>query len=107
MRGGVLYLWMGIPGNCVPDASEPVGAGSLQRFQHWLCSLAQIQVGVTDDGCRRSRGTIDTAGAGSGQPLGELHFANRPHLFWSVGAVHRSGLDKDGGLDVVAAVGIG
>ena len=58
------------------DAPEAVGAGRLQRFQDRLDPLAQVQVGVPDDGGSRPSRAVDAARAGGGQPLDELDLAD-------------------------------
>ena len=67
---------MGIPTNGMTYPSEPVGAGGPQGFQHGLNPVAQLQVGVTDDGGGGPGGTVKTAGAGGGKTLDELHLTH-------------------------------
>ena len=42
-------LGVRVPGHGVPDAAEAVGARRLQRLQHRLDALAQVQVRVADN----------------------------------------------------------
>ena len=89
------------------DTAKPVGAGCLQRFQHWCHPFAQVQVGVTDDGGSSPAGAVQTAGTGRGQPLDEFDFANGTHLLRPVSAVHCARLNKHGGTHVVTTVHVG
>ena len=79
----------------------------MQLLQNRRYPLAQVQVGVTDDGRRGTAAAINSAGAGRRQALGELHLSDRAHLLRPFSAVHGSGLNKDGGPDVVAAIQVG
>ena len=85
------------------DAPEPVGTGRLQCLQHRRDALAEVQIGVPDDGRRGPTGTVETAGARRGQPLDELDLADRAHLLRAVRAVHGTRLDEHRGAHVVAA----
>ena len=98
---------MGVPRHGMADAPKPVGAGRLQRLQHRCDPVAQVQVGVADDGGGRPAGAVQPAGAGRGQPLDEFDLPHGTHLLRAVRAVHRAGLDKHGGTHVVAAVDVG
>ena len=103
----VADLGVAVPCHRVPDAVKPVGAGRLQRLQHRRHPVSQLQIGVADDGGRRAARTIEPAGAGGGQPLDELHFANGAQLNGAIGPVHRPGLDKHRGAHGVAAIDVG
>ena len=89
------------------DAAEAVGAGCLQRLQHRFDAIAQVQVGVADDGRRGPARAVQPAGRGRRQSLHELHLAHGPHLLRPGGAVHGAGFDEDRGRYVVAAVHVG
>ena len=102
----VLHLGARVPGHRVADAPETVGAGRLQRLQHRAHVLAQVKVGVADDGCRRLAGAIQPVVAGGRQALHELNLAHRAHFLRAAGPVHRAGLDEHGRADVVAAVDV-
>src|SRR6266478_8868175 len=97
---------MRIPGDGMANAPKPVGAGRAQRFQYRCCALTQVQVGVTDNGRRRSTGAVESARAGRGQPLDELDLPYGSHLLRPVGAVHRARLDEHRGPHVVAAIDV-
>ena len=84
----VLHLGARVPGHRVADAPEAVGAGRLQRLQHRAHVLAQVQVGVADNGCRRLAGAVQSVIAGRGQALHELHLAHRTHFLRAAGPVH-------------------
>ena len=88
------------------DPPKPVGAGRLQRIQHGLDPVAQLQVGVADDGRRCPAGAVETAGAGGGLTLHKFYFADGSQLFGAFGAVHRPCLNEHGGTHVVAAVDV-
>ena len=62
---------------------------------------------MPDDGCGCPSGSVDTAGAGSSQPLDEFDLTHRAQFFWAVGAVHGMGLHEDGGAHIVPAVDVG
>jgi hypothetical protein len=88
----------------VADAAEPVGAGSLQSFQHGLNSVTQIQVGVSYDGGSGASRAVHSVGASGGDTLDEFNLAYGFHLFRAGGPVHRPGLNKHGRSHIVAAV---
>ena len=88
------------------DPSEPVWAGCLQRFQDRLNFIAQVQVGVTDYGCRCPARAVETARAGGGQTLDEFDLTDGAHLLRSVTTVHGPCLDVHGGTDVVTGVDV-
>ena len=88
------------------DTPKPVGTGCLQRFEHRRHPVAQVQVGVPDDGGSSPARAVETAGAGRRQALDELDFPHRTHLLRPIGAVHGAGLNKHGGAHVVAAVDV-
>ena len=88
------------------DASEPVGTGRLQCFQHRRDAVAEQQIGMPDD-CRRSPpGAVETTGARRSQPLYELNLADRAHLLGTIRAVHGARFNEHGGAHVVATAHI-
>ena len=98
---------MAVPGDRVPDAVKPVWAGGLQRLQHRLHPVSQLQIGVADDRRCGAAGAIEAAGAGRGQPLDELDLANGAQLRRPVGPVHRPCLDKHRRAHGMAAADVG
>ena len=106
VRGGVLNGRIIVPGDRVADAAEPVGTGCLQGLQNGFYAVAQVQVGVTDDGGGGASRSVEPCCTGGGQTLDEFNLANRLHLVRPVDAVHGPCLHKNGGAHVVAAVHI-
>jgi hypothetical protein len=98
---------MRVPRRRVPDPTKPVGAGDVERLQHRCDPVAQVQVGVADDGSGRPAGAIEAAGAGGGQPLDKLDLPDGAQLHRAIRTVHGAGLDKHGGAHIVAALHIG
>ena len=88
-------------------ALEAVGAGGLQRLQHGRDVVAELEVGVADDGGGGACFAIGAAGAGGGETLHKFDLAHGFELIGAVGAVHGAGLDEHGGADVVAGVEVG
>ena len=104
--GGVFDFGVGVPGYGVTDAAESVGAGGLQGVEDGFNVVAQVEVGVADDGSGGAGVTVNAAGAGGGLALDKFDFADGTQLFGAAGAVHGAGLDENGGADVVAAADV-
>jgi hypothetical protein len=51
------------------DAAKPVRARRLERFEHRLDPVAELQIRTPDDARRRPARAIEAAGAGGSQPL--------------------------------------
>ena len=103
---GIFYLGMRVPGYRVPDTPEMVGAGFVKSVQHTFHRVAQVQVGVPDDGRRGPGGAVQAAGAGRVQPLHELHLPYGAHFCRTIGPVHGPRLDEHGGSYVVPCVDV-
>src|SRR5215218_2176122 len=88
------------------DPVKSIRAGSLERFQHRLHALAQIQIGVADNRGGGSTRSVKAAGTCRGKTLDEFHFTHGTHLFGSAGSVHGTRLDENGGAYVVAAADV-
>ena len=96
-----------VPTHRVAHATEAVGTGGLHGFQHRPHALSQLQVGVSDDGCRSLSRAVVPSGAVIGDGLDVLDLAHGFHLIGAVGAVLAADLDENRRAHVVAAVDVG
>jgi hypothetical protein len=91
----------------MPDTVKPVGAGGLQRLQDQLDPIAELQVGMTDNRCRRPTRTIEPGSGSSCQALDKFDLGDGTQLRGPVRAVHGPGLDENRRAHVMAAVHVG
>jgi hypothetical protein len=98
---------MRVPRHRVSDASQPVGAGGVERLQHRCDPVAEVQVGMADNGGGSPAGAIQATGAGGGQPLDKLDLPHRAQLHWPIRTVHGTRLNKHGRTHVMAAGDVG
>ena len=88
----------------MPNTAKPIGTRRLQGFQHRRDPLAEVQIGMPDDGRGGAARAVQAAGTRGGLTLDEFDFADGTHFFRSVLAVHRAALDEDRGAHVVTAL---
>src|SRR5580704_17134140 len=98
---------MRVPSHRVPDATKSVGAGGLKSLQHGLHAIAQLQVGVTDNGRCGPAGTIKPGCSSGCQALDKFDLADGTQLDGPVRAVHGPCLDENRRAHVMAAVHVG
>jgi len=103
----VFDLRMRIPSHSVPDATKPVEAGGLKRLQHGLHAIAQLQIGMANDGrCGPAR-TIKPGCSSGCQALDKFHLADGAQLHRPIRAVHGPCLYENRRAYVVATIHVG
>src|SRR5262249_13728548 len=105
--GGVAHLRICVPGAAMANAAKASAAGAQMCLEHRLDPAAEAQVGVADDAGAGPRLAVGAAGAHRRDAIGEFGLAHLPQLDGPAGAQHGTGLDADGGNDVVTAGGVG
>ena len=100
-------LRAGIPTRGVADAAEASRTGGHHRFQHRADGVAQLQVGVADDGGGGFRRAVAAGGGLGGDGLDIFHLTHGPHLLRPVLAILAAHLDEHRGADVVPAANVG
>src|SRR6516225_1342727 len=85
------------------DAAETSAAHPNFSLQHFPDPRAERQVSVADDRLGDAAGSVAARRAHCGDAVDEFDLPDRRHFRWTVLAVHRTALKKDGRDDVVPA----
>ena len=88
----------------MPDAAEAAVAGLDFGLEDGLCTVAQHQVDIADDGCTDRRGIVARARSDAG---GKLDFSDRAQFFRSALVVHRVAFDINGANNIVTGGHVG